>query len=75
MTWRAEGMIVIEDFFGPKFLMSADEVFITNTSIEVMPVVTIDKHTIGDGKPGMVTCELAQLYKSEVLRYTRQTEL
>jgi len=50
---RREGMTVVEDFFGPEILMSADEVFITNTSIEVMPVVAVDRQPIGDGQPGM----------------------
>jgi len=55
--------------------MSADEVFITNTSIEVMPVVAVDRQPIGDGQPGMVTRRLAKLFKAEVLRYMGQAEL
>jgi D-alanine transaminase len=72
---RRECMIVIEEFFDPEFLISADEVFITNTSFEVMPVVTIDKQSIGDGQPGKITCRLGQLYKEEVLLHTTQTVL
>lgn len=72
---RREGMTVVEDFFGPEILMSADEVFITNTSIEVMPVVAVDRQPIGDGQPGMVTRRLAKLFKAEVLRYMGQAEL
>lgn len=71
---RQEGITVVEDFFGLETLMSADEVFITNTSIEVMPVVAVDRQPIGNGQPGTVTRRLAQLFKSEILRYTGQAE-
>ncbi len=36
-------------------LFNADEVFLTGTAAEVIPVVKIDGRTIGDGKPGRVT--------------------
>ncbi|HXL04670.1 MAG TPA: D-amino-acid transaminase [Bacillota bacterium] len=72
---RREGITVIEDFFSPEILMSADEVFITNTSIEVMPVVSIDKQPIGDGQPGQVTRRLAKLFKAEILQYIAQAKL
>jgi D-alanine transaminase len=70
---RREGIPIVEDFFNPQVLMSADEVFITNTSIEVMPVVAVDRHPIGNGKPGDVTRHLAKLFKEEVLRRKQQS--
>ena len=36
-------------------LLKADEVFITNTGIEVVPVTQIDSQTIGNKKPGILT--------------------
>ncbi len=39
-------------------LYRADECFLTNTSMEIMPVSSIDRHTIGSGKPGSITCRL-----------------
>lgn len=69
---RREGMTIVEDFFSPQVLMSADEVFITNTSIEVMPVVTVDGQPIGNGIPGEVTRHLAKLFKEEVPLHKQQ---
>jgi branched-chain amino acid aminotransferase len=39
-------------------LYAADECFLTGTAAEVVPVVRIDKRTIGEGKPGPVTKRL-----------------
>ena len=36
----------------------ADEVFLTGSAAEVIPVVEIDSRTIGDGKPGPMTKQL-----------------
>lgn len=47
-------------------LYSFDEVFITGTTKEVMPIVKIDNQTIGSGKPGPVTKELMQAYRQAV---------
>jgi len=41
-------------------LYVADECFLTGTAAEVVPVVRIDKRTIGTGKPGPVTRRLAE---------------
>ena len=55
MMW-AEGVgieverraISIDDVF------SADEVFLTNSSWGVLPVIRVERHTIGDAKPGPI---------------------
>jgi branched-chain amino acid aminotransferase len=41
-------------------LYVADECFLTGTAAEVIPVVRIDRRTIGTGKPGPVTNRLAE---------------
>jgi len=51
----------------PKNFYTADECFITNTTMEIMPVTKIDKKIIGTGRPGPVTAVLLQAYKKEVL--------
>ncbi len=43
-------------------LLSADEVFITNVIMLVLPVVGIEKHTVGDGKLGPVTKRIQEHY-------------
>jgi len=38
-----------------KELMDSDEVFLTSSLVEVLPVTRIDYRGIGDGKPGQIT--------------------
>jgi branched-chain amino acid aminotransferase len=40
----------------------ADEVFLTGTAAEVIPVVKVDSRTIGSGKPGPMTLDLMQRF-------------
>ena len=51
-------------------LMAADEVFLTNSIMEVMPVARVEQHEVGDGRPGPVTRRLAQAYRDLVARET-----
>jgi branched-chain amino acid aminotransferase len=44
----------------------ADEVFLTGSAAEVVPVVNIDSRTIGDGKPGPITKLLKDLFGKAV---------
>jgi branched-subunit amino acid aminotransferase/4-amino-4-deoxychorismate lyase len=60
-----------EGAFRPQELMDADECFITNSTIEVMPVTVMDGKPIGNGKPGPVTVALAQAYRDEVRRCSK----
>lgn len=53
----------------PKDLTKADECFITNTTIEVLPVTSIDGRPVGSGRPGPVTERLMKAYKNEVLHH------
>jgi len=43
-------------------LLGADEVFITNVIMQVMPVVGIEKHNVSEGKPGAVTKKIQEHY-------------
>jgi D-alanine transaminase len=43
-------------------LNKADEMFVTGTTTEVMPVVRMDKETVGDGKPGPITKRIREAY-------------
>ncbi len=51
-----------------KELASIDEAFITSSSKEITPVVQIDDHVIGDGKPGVRTTLLEQYFIAMVGR-------
>lgn len=47
-------------------LFDFDEIFITSTSRDVTPVVSIDGRTVGKGTPGSVTREIQALFNKEV---------
>ncbi|MHC4323711.1 MAG: aminotransferase class IV [Planctomycetota bacterium] len=50
-------------------VLTADEVFLTNVIMQVMPITKVEKHTVGDGLVGSMTKKLHtffdQLVKSE----------
>jgi D-alanine transaminase len=60
----AAQLSVIERPFTPTEALAASEAFISAATIGAMPVVEIDGHAIGDGKPGPVTRRLQELYRS-----------
>lgn len=43
-------------------LLKADEVFITNVIMQVLPVTAIEAHNVGDSKPGTMTKKMMALY-------------
>ena len=50
----------------PSDLYKADECFLTNTSMEIMPVTQADGKKIGHGKPGPITRFLHEAYRNRV---------
>jgi branched-chain amino acid aminotransferase len=54
---------VREDLFTPYHVYVADEVFLTGTAAEVVPVTEVDGRTIGTGKPGETTSALMKAFK------------
>ena len=61
------GLDVEESFFRTDELYGADEVFLTGTVTELLPVVRIDGKTIGDGKVGQTTRRLYDLLRKQAL--------
>ena len=53
----------------PEDLRAADELFITSTTKELMPVATLDEHPVNDGKPGPISRKLLAAYRE----YARRT--
>lgn len=47
-------------------LYTADEMFLTGTAAEVVPVTSVDKRPIGDGHPGPVTMKLNAAFRELV---------
>lgn len=50
-------------------LRQADEVLLTGTSIEVLPIVKIDDALIGNGRPGPLAVRLQAAYRQAVERW------
>jgi len=63
---RNEGIPVSETAVPEKRLAEASEAFITNTSFEIAPVVTIDNNKVGKGVPGPVTKLLREKFLAEI---------
>ncbi|MCG9598701.1 branched-chain-amino-acid transaminase [Vibrio sp. Isolate25] len=59
---RDKGYQVREANIAREALYLADEVFMTGTAAEVVPVATIDKIDVGSGKRGPITKELQEAY-------------
>lgn len=51
---------------------AADELFMSSSIKEVMPITTLNGKPVGGGKPGPVTRRLAQAYKELVARSTQK---
>lgn len=49
-------------------LLKADEAFLTSANKEVMPVVQVDEHTIGDGRVGEGSRQLLSLFRDKVYK-------
>jgi D-alanine transaminase len=60
---RKEGLPVEERFVSREELLHADEVFLTSTTIEVLPVIRVDGGPVGSGKPGPVTQRLQAAFQ------------
>ncbi|MGB9839005.1 D-amino-acid transaminase [Thermovenabulum sp.] len=52
-----------EEPFSKEKLFAADEVFLTGTMTEVMPIVKVDGKIIGDGVPGKITMKLIEDFR------------
>lgn len=60
------GLRVVENAFTISEMLHADEVFLTSTTSEVMPIVRINQTTILHGTPGEITRKLQDAYTSKI---------
>jgi branched-chain amino acid aminotransferase len=68
----AEKIEIVEKDLTINDLLSADEVFITNVIMQVMPVIGVEKHSVGDGKPGTMTKKIRDYYDEFVKKHCEQ---
>ena len=60
---RSMPMPTEEGNYGLHDLYNADEVFLTGTGAEIMPVISVDGRTVGAGKPGPTTKKLFEEFR------------
>jgi len=64
---------VVEKNIKPHELLTANEIFLTGTGAEIIPVVKVGKKRIGDGKIGQITFKLIEKFNQEVRKPSNGT--
>jgi D-alanine transaminase len=60
------GMDIREEGFSLDQLYNAEEVFLTSTTSEIIPITQVDDRAIGDGHPGSRTLRLWEAFRKRV---------
>lgn len=63
---RELGIPLVEQIIARELLYIADEVFFTGTAAELSPIRSVDRITVGAGKPGPITRKLQERFLSIV---------
>ena len=63
---KKEGIPVAETMVRREYLLGASEVFLTGTTVEVLPVVRVDGRAIGPAVPGPITQLLSRRWEALV---------
>ena len=63
---REMGLTVVEGFLDQDDIARADEMFLTSSTREVVPIARVNRSAVGDGKPGPVTLQLLKAYRAAV---------
>jgi len=64
---QEEGISIEECLIKLDEVYSADECFLTGTAAEIIPVVKVDGHVIGPGKPGAITNKMITMFKQKTI--------
>jgi branched-chain amino acid aminotransferase len=62
----SEKDLLVED------LMNADEVFLTSSLKEIVPIIKINDKIINNGIPGKITKEIHSLYRNKILEFVNK---
>lgn len=54
-------------------LLGADEIFLTNVIMQIMPAISVEKHVIGNGKVGPMTKKLREKFNESMENQCRQS--
>jgi branched-chain amino acid aminotransferase len=55
-------------------LLGADEVFLTNVIMQILPITKIEKHIVGDGKVGPMVKKLQDYFAEFIKNHCRKTQ-
>lgn len=58
-----EGVAIRENFFSPLMLAGADEVFLTNSVQEIVPVIKVNERPVAGGRPGPLARRWLERYR------------
>src|SRR5262249_47714874 len=65
---REMGLQVVQGVFDAEEIAHADEMFLTSTTREVVPIARVDGKPVASGKPGPVTGMLLREYRAAIDR-------
>ena len=66
------GITVSQGLFDVEEIRKADEMFLTSTTREVVPIARVDSKPVGNGLPGPVTTRLLEAYRRAVDRLAEE---
>ncbi len=66
------GITVSQGLFDVEEIRKADEMFLTSTTREVVPIARVDSKPVGNGRPGPVTTRLLEAYRRAVDRLAEE---
>lgn len=63
---------LVEEPFSIEDIASADELFLSSSTSEVLPIVKVDNKLVGNGKPGKITKRLQESYEldANIIKHT-----
>jgi D-alanine transaminase len=56
---------LVEDAFLIEDIFEADEMFLSSSTSEITPIISVDGHQVGDGIPGTITRKLQVAYEKD----------
>ena len=69
---REMGLQVIEGLFDVAEVAKGDEMFLTSSTREIVPISSVDGKRIGNGQPGPVTLMLLRAYRTAIERLMQE---
>ncbi len=69
---KEKGIELVEKDLSIDDVLKADEIFLTNVIMQVLPIANLEQHTYGDGKAGSVTKKLRKYFDEFVKKACEQ---